>query len=425
MSTQHSNDYLPAQPPGWNAPEIPYPDWAAIEAKARADGVQHGQSLEPIALMQEFESLHLNQLDGDRDAEIAKFQTQLQRLRRETEGAQAELDEYATTMEKDFSTSQTTYDHINKTVTMMESGPSTRAGDRLPSTLALSGGGWKAALRHWAGPIIILALLLTVDVPIYYATFLVFGESPVLTYALAIGAILVFVLGPHFYGRSFREWQEYRDRGDRADRRGLAKWPILLFVIPVLWFVSICSIAYMRLKSLYENPPVLYGADGKPLAKNFDAAGNEIPSDTTLLGQLGYLPLLIVFLALMIFTALIATELGRRMGNPNDRLLKEQRANRLRARGVLDQAQRRKAEAARKSKEIAAFLAELTAAEERGPAQIEQHFDKAEEIYVNSLAMTVDAKDDDPDRIDRVVLFGPGILRRHRRLRHELNMAES
>jgi len=192
-------------------------------------------------------------------------------------------------------------------------------------------GGWKEHWRTWGVPALVLIALLLVETPIYYQMFQVFAHGPLLTVAFAVGAILVLAVGPHYYGRVYRRWEEYHRWADKprkgaADpggntggperlevktrRQGIARRPVMLFLIPVIWIVVIGGAVTLRLLALTDAPPIQVDdlAISPPKLETFWEIAAVVA----------------VLLGLMIFTALIAVELGRRTGNPNDHTLKEQ-----------------------------------------------------------------------------------------------------
>jgi hypothetical protein len=103
------------------------------------------------------------------------------------------------------------------------------------------------------------------------------------------------------YGRAFRAWQEH---GSPAKGRRL------LGAVALVWLGFIVAVAVLRRDALV-----------KPLVVD----GQEIGPTSQGVGQL---PTMILLLVLLIATALIAADLGRRMHNPNDRRLRELRAKR-------------------------------------------------------------------------------------------------
>ncbi|WP_067173154.1 hypothetical protein [Microtetraspora niveoalba] len=403
MTTQQRPDDVFALPPAWRPDPVPLPDWAQLRERVAARGGQDGQapSLDAITLKtQGYEPGYLLQLDEERELTIMAVRDGLERVEKAAGDAKAALDTRSRIGEPRYERVREAYEEAVKQVELLEAGPSREPGDGLPSSIALSG--WRKTVGHWAVPLLILLVLLAVETPIYYETFLNWGDSMALTYLLAVGAVFVFVFGPHFYGRNLREWQEYRTRGEEA--HGLAKWPPLLIIVPVIWLFAIGSVAYFRMNALFHTISVE------------DQETGESRQIASVASDIGVVPTLVLVLALLIFTALIATELGRRMGNPNDKELREQRARLRRAEAEMRAADHWRTEIDTRLGEIAGLLDELERRKRTCPAQIERGFDSVETVYVQELIR--------PIGDEELALFVPVILDRHRR-RHEWIVADS
>lgn len=402
------------EPPArWRPSPLDLPDWGELEAKAVAKGAADAKSpgFDSVTLKtQGYEPPHLLVLDARRQQAIEDVHARLARQEHEARAARAAHGKRAEAVSEDYVRTRAVHEVARGRVESLEIGPSQWPGDGKPSSIAL-GGGWREALRSWGVPFLLLLALLTVEVPIYYATFLNWGETTFMTVALAIGAIFVFVFGPHMYGRKFREWQEFRGRrghGHEGDgrpgrRRGLAGRPVILFLIPVIWLLAIGAVASLRLLLIGD---VVY----------VDADGNEQRMPSAIDGW-GLVPTIVLVTALMIFTALIATELGRRMGNPNDRALTEQRAHLHRTGQTLAAAQARQEECDAYAMELDHFLSTIDETRERYTTRIEGGYDHVETVYMDALISGVD----DP----KASLFGPSVLDRHQRRRHDHNQSDT
>ncbi|GAA4587619.1 hypothetical protein GCM10023194_37110 [Planotetraspora phitsanulokensis] len=412
----------PAPLPSWRPGALRQPDWESLKRTAEAKGAEDAASpgFDSITLKtQGYEPPHLLVLDAQRQLAVDDLTAQLAQEELAVRTAQAAHVKRAEAVGHDYARARAVHETVRGRVERLEIGPSQWPGDGKPSSIALDGG-WREVLKQWGVPLLLLLVLLTVEVPIYYQTFLNWGESTVMTYAFALGAIFVFVFGPHFYGRKFREWEEFRgwrrhaadaggsghpnERDDgRPRRRGLAGRPVILFLIPVIWLAAIAAVASLRLLVIDD---VTY-VDSEGVVR-------EAPS---LIEGWGLIPTVILVFALMIFTALIATELGRRMGNPNDRDLKEQRAGLRRAAQALKAAEARQSESDAYAAELAQYLSTARQNRETHTMRIEGGFDHLETIYMDALIRRID----DP----KASLYGPSVLDRHQRRRHDYNQSDT
>ncbi|GAA4197796.1 hypothetical protein [Microbispora amethystogenes] len=395
-------------PPTWWRPaRVRLPDWAALRSRAESRGAADAGSkaLDTVTIKtQGFEPQHLLVLDAERQLALEDLNAQFQEQELAARSAQAAHVKRSEAVREQYVRDRTAYEMALGRVERLELGPSQWVGDGRPSSIAL-GGGWREMLRLWGVPALLLLVLLTIEVPIYYATFLAWGDTTIMTYALAVGAIFVFVFGPHMYGRSFREWQEHRGRrrrraeddeegeDGRGRRRGLAGRPVVLFLIPVIWLAAIGAVVSLRLVAIAGTTEITL-------------SGTTITIPPATEGWKLFATV-VLFLALMIFTALIATELGRRTGNPNDRDLKEQRMKLQRAAQALEIAQARQEESDRYGAELGDYLATLKQKRDMYTAQIDGGFDHVETIYMDALIGALD----DPD----ASRYGPAILDRHQR----------
>jgi hypothetical protein len=276
------------------------PDWPHRRREERELGRAHATEGQIDTLTLQTGSVpRFHELEDERLAELAELdertEQEIQRARAEFEAQKIRLAE-----------SQRTFGEVRKAledsqhrVTELEQ-PSRRPGDGRPSSIAISGSHWPL-IRRWLPGALLLLLLLIVEVPILYQVILSWGDSVAMTALLAAGAALIMLVAPHMYGRAFRSWQEH---GSSAKGR----W--LLIGVAVVWLGLIVAVAVLRRDALV-----------KPLIVD----GQEIGPTSEGVGQL---PTMILLLALLVATALIAADLGRRMHNPNDQRLRELRAKR-------------------------------------------------------------------------------------------------
>ncbi|MEV5408923.1 hypothetical protein AB0K60_08800 [Thermopolyspora sp. NPDC052614] len=391
-------------PTRWQPPKVNLPDWEDLRRKAREQGAADAKSpsFDSITLKTEgYEPQHLIVLDSRRQSTVHDVEAQLARHESQARSAQAAHVRRAETAHEEYVRARAAHDMVRDKVAQLEIGPSQWPGDGKPSSVAIEGGA-REMLRAWGAPALLLLVLLTVETPIYYGTFLDFGEATIMTYALAVGAIFVFVFGPHMYGRKFREWQEFRGRPAhelddeeevRKRRRGLAQRPILLFAIPVIWFIAITGVVTLRLRALTAEKRILVPGGEVVIPAADD--GWKLAATV------------VVFLALMTFTALIAVELGRRTGNPNDRDLREQRLKLERAAAALAVAEANLADSDEYGKLLDDHLADAGRSRELLIAQIDARYDEVEAEYMEGLLGGLD----DPD----AARYGPAVLARHQR----------
>ncbi|GAA1276900.1 hypothetical protein [Planotetraspora silvatica] len=403
-------------PQRWRPEEVHLPDWAALESEVEAKGAEDATNsgFDAITLRTHgFEPPHLLVLDAQRQLAIDAIHAHLAQQELAAQTAQVEHAKQAESVGHDYARARAVHETARGRVERLEIGPSQWPGDGKPSSIAILGG-WREVFKQWGVPLLVL---LTVEVPIYYQTFLGWGGSTTMAYALVIGAIFVFVFGPHFYGRKFREWEEFRGRrhhgqdigddtgrdGGRPRRRGLAGRPVILFLTPVIWLAALATVGSLRLLMI-DN--VTYVDSESVLRKA-----------PWLIERWGLIPAGILVFALMIFTALIATELGRRMGNPNDRDLKEQRTGLRYATQVLKAAEARQAESDAYASELAQYLSTARQNRETHTMRVEGGFDHLETIYMDALIRRID----DP----KALLYGPSVLDGHQRRRHDNNKSDT
>ncbi|MCA2221697.1 hypothetical protein [Nonomuraea aurantiaca] len=276
------------------------PDWAQRRREERELGRAHATDGQIDTLTLETGSVpRFHELEDERLAELAQIENlterEIQQARAEFEAQKIKLTE----SQRAFGEARQALDDTQRRVRELEQ-PSRRPGDGRPSSIALSGSRWPV-VRRWLPAALLLLLLLIVEVPILYQVILNWGDSVAMTALLAAGAALIMLVAPHMYGRSFRAWQE---NGSPAKGR----W--LLIAVALVWLGLIVAVAVLRREALV-----------KPLVVD----GQEIGPTSS---GVGLLPTMILLLALLVATALIAADLGRRMHNPNDRRLRELRAKR-------------------------------------------------------------------------------------------------
>ncbi|HEX4815796.1 MAG TPA: hypothetical protein VFV66_23880 [Nonomuraea sp.] len=276
------------------------PDWPRRRGEERDLGRAHATEGQIDTLTLQTGSVpRFHELADERLAELAgldeRTEQEIQQARAEFAAQKIRLAE----SQRAFQAARQALEDSQRRVTELEQ-PSRRPGDGRPSSIAVSGSPWPA-VRRWLPAALLLLLLLVVEVPILYQVILSWGDSVAMTALLAAGAALIMLVAPHMYGRAFRSWQEH---GSSA--RG--RW--LLAGTALVWLGLIVAVAVLRRDALV-----------KPLIVD----GEEIGPTSEGVGQL---PTMILLLALLIATALIAADLGRRMHNPNDRRLRELRAKR-------------------------------------------------------------------------------------------------
>ncbi|MEV5558732.1 hypothetical protein AB0L44_34180 [Nonomuraea wenchangensis] len=276
------------------------PDWAQRRRDERDLGRAHaaGGQIDTLTLQtgsvprfQELEDERLEELAGldertEQELQVARAEFEAQKIRL----AQSQ---------RAFGEARAALDDSQGRVTELEQ-PSRRPGDGRPSSIALSGSRWPV-VRRWLPAALLLSLLVIVEVPILYQVILSWGDSVAMTALLAAGAALIMLVAPHMYGRAFRSWQE--NGGSPQGRR-------LLVAVAAVWLGLIVAVAVLRRDALVK-PLVV---DGENIGATSDGVS--------------LVPTMVLLLALLVATALIAADLGRRMHNPNDRRLRELRAKR-------------------------------------------------------------------------------------------------
>jgi hypothetical protein len=276
------------------------PDWAQRRREERELGRSHAAEGQIDTLTLQTGSVpRFHELEDERLAELAELdertEQEIQRARAEFESQKIRLAE----SQRTFGEARRALEDSQRRVTELEQ-PSRRPGDGRPSSIAISGSPWPL-VRRWLPGALLLLLLLIVEVPILYQVILSWGDSIAMTALLAAGAAMIMLVAPHMYGRAFRSWQEH---GSPAKGR----W--LLIGVALVWLGFIVAVAVLRRDALVR--PLI--VDGEEIGPTSEGVGE--------------LPTMILLLALLIATALIAADLGRRMHNPNDLRLRELRAKR-------------------------------------------------------------------------------------------------
>lgn len=276
------------------------PDWAQRRTVERDLGRAHATDGHIDTLTLETGSVpRFHELEDERQAELSHIEDaadrENQRARAEFESQKIKLAESQRTFAEARKALEDSQKHVNELEL-----PSKRPGDGRPSSIALSGSRWPT-VRRWLPAALLLLLLLIVEVPILYQVILNWGDSVSMTALLAAGAALIMLVAPHMYGRAFRGWQEHGSS---------AKGRVLLIAVALVWLGLIVAVAVLRRDALVK-PLVV---DGQTIGPTSDGVGQ--------------LPTMVLLLALLVATALIAADLGRRMHNPNDRRLRELRAKR-------------------------------------------------------------------------------------------------
>ncbi|MGW0806688.1 hypothetical protein [Nonomuraea sp. NPDC002799] len=276
------------------------PDWAQRRREERDLGRAHaGDGQIDTLTLQTGSVPRFHELEDERLEELAKLE---ERTEQEIQQGRAEFESQKIRLaesQRTFGQARKALDDSQQRVTELEQ-PSRRPGDGRPSSIAISGSHWPV-VRRWLPAALLLLLLLIVEVPILYQVILSWGDSIALTALLAAGAALIMLVAPHMYGRAFRAWQEH---GSSAKGR----WS--LAGVAFVWLGLIVAVAVLRRDALVK-PLVVDGQNIGPATEGVSG-----------------LPTMILLLALLIATALIAADLGRRMHNPNDRRLRELRAKR-------------------------------------------------------------------------------------------------
>ncbi|MFC5825359.1 hypothetical protein [Nonomuraea insulae] len=333
------------------------PDWPRRRGEERELGRAHAAEGQLDTLTLQTGSVpRFHELEDERLEELAKIEErteqEIQRARAEFEGQKISLAE----SQRTFGQTRKALEDSQRRVSELEQ-PSRRPGDGRPSSIAISGSHWPV-IRRWLPAALLLLLLLIVEVPILYQVILSWGDSVAMTALLAAGAALIMLVAPHMYGRAFRSWQEH---GSSAKGR----W--LLIGAATVWLGLIVAVAVLRRDALV-----------KPLIVD----GEEIGPTSEGVGQL---PTMILLLALLVATALIAADLGRRMHNPNDRRLWELRAKRDAEARVCADAQAAYQHDAAYAESIAQYLQGVERRRASRLRQLDSGFDSLATAYLGGV----------------------------------------
>jgi hypothetical protein len=341
----------------------------------------------------------LDALDLEREALLPGLRAQLRERRRDAEGQKASHDQRVAQLTESHRVAEAEYDRLRGEVDHLQSHHSERPDDGYPSSLAIDGD-WRKRLLQYGLRLLILLVLLSVEVPIYYETFLNLGDSPTLTFFLAIGAVIILVFGPHAYGRKFREWQ-----ADGRVPHGTVGWvfkPSAITVIPAIWLGLVGAVSYQRLRALTQDFTIVQSTG---LEARIPALSSEI----------GFYPTLIIFVSLMIFTALIAFDLGRKMANPADRRLRELRQSRNEAErhvaALREEMATAKGTTARLSGQIEDIEGFLLGQYEQ---VLHRRYDHLEEIYTQAFMLAINEQLGGDISETDALYYARGILERHR-----------
>ncbi|GGP18331.1 hypothetical protein LDL08_45180 [Nonomuraea glycinis] len=333
------------------------PDWAARRREERELGRGHATDGQIDTLTLQTGSVpRFQELEDERLGELAEIENlterEIQQARAAFETQKIKLAE----SQRAFTDARAALDDTQPRVAELEQ-PSRRAGDGRPSSIALSGSRWPT-VRRWLPAALLLLLLLIVEVPILYQVILSWGDSVAMTALLAAGTALIMLVAPHMYGRAFRSWQEHG---------GSARGRWLLIVVALVWLGLIVAVAVLRRDALVK--PLI--VDGQAIGPTSEGVGQ--------------LPTMILLLALLIATALIAADLGRRMHNPNDVRLRELRAKRDAEARALAAAQAVYQQDAGHAESIAQYL---QSADRRGAGrlrQLDSGFDSLATAYLGGV----------------------------------------
>ncbi|MFC4589561.1 hypothetical protein [Sphaerisporangium corydalis] len=140
---------------------------------------------------------------------------------------------------------------------------------------------------------VVLVLFAAVEIPIQYATFLFFGESPVMTLAFVAGTAGSMLVAPHLAGGWVR-------------RMSVEGWrsPLLPGTVLVVagWFTGVCLLAYLRTAVLFASI-----IDSETLL--------QVKSTIDTL-QLGRVPVVVLFSALLTLSGVVTFTYGFLGENP-------------------------------------------------------------------------------------------------------------
>jgi hypothetical protein len=333
------------------------PDWAARRDAERELGRRHAADGQIDTLTLQTGSVpRFHELEDERLEELARLEDLTDREVRQARAALEAQRIKLAESQRAFAEARAAVDDTRPRVAELEQ-PSRRPGDGRPSSIAISGSRWPL-VRRWLPAALLLLLLVIVEVPILYQVILSWGDSVAMTALLAAGAALVMLVAPHMYGRAFRSWQEHG-----APAKG--RW--LLIGVALVWLGFIVAVAVLRRDALVR-PLVVDGEEIGPTSQG-----------------VGTLPTMILLLALLIATALIAADLGRRMYNPNDRTLRELRAKLAAENAALAAAQRAYQQDAGYAESIAQYVESAERRLAGRTRQLERGFESLATAYLGGV----------------------------------------
>jgi hypothetical protein len=333
------------------------PDWAARRDAERELGRRHAADGQIDTLTLQTGSVpRFHELEDERLEELARLEDLTDREVRQARAALEAQRIKLAESQRAFAEARAAVDDTRPRVAELEQ-PSRRPGDGWASSIAISGSRWPL-VRRWLPAALLLLLLVIVEVPILYQVILSWGDSVAMTALLAAGAALVMLVAPHMYGRAFRSWQEHG-----APAKG--RW--LLIGVALVWLGFIVAVAVLRRDALVR-PLVVDGEEIGPTSQG-----------------VGTLPTMILLLALLIATALIAADLGRRMYNPNDRTLRELRAKLAAENAALAAAQRAYQQDAGYAESIAQYVESAERRLAGRTRQLERGFESLATAYLGGV----------------------------------------
>src|SRR5690606_25161729 len=333
------------------------PDWAARRDAERELGRRHAADGQIDTLTLQTGSVpRFHELEDERLEELARLEDLTDREVRQARAALEAQRIKLAESQRAFAEARAAVDDTRPRVAELEQ-PSRRPGDGRPSSIAISGSRWPL-VRRWLPAALLLLLLVIVEVPILYQVILSWGDSVAMTALLAAGAALVMLGAPPLYGRAFRSWQEHG-----APAKG--RW--LLIGVALVWLGFIVAVAVLRRDALVR-PLVVDGEEIGPTSQG-----------------VGTLPTMILLLALLIATALIAADLGRRMYNPNDRTLRELRAKLAAENAALAAAQRAYQQDAGYAESIAQYVESAERRLAGRTRQLERGFESLATAYLGGV----------------------------------------
>ncbi|MEO3810679.1 hypothetical protein ABGB17_16890 [Sphaerisporangium sp. B11E5] len=271
-----------------------------------------------------------------------------------------------------------TTDEIDRLRTQEEDIQRVLSGEQVTSDGVPEGAGH--AGRRWAEPtrtlrrrvvggvarFAMLALLVAVELPIQYATFLYLGENPVMTWAFVIGTAGAMLIAPHLAGG----WTK---------RMTIEGWrsPLLPSMLIALagWGTGVWLLAVLRTAVLFV--PTVDSITLQQVASTVDALG------------LGRVPVTLLFTGLMTISGVVAFTFGYLGENPYATKLADlQRERRKLERSLASLEGRRK----RDEYTLSLTGKRITRHEERWQAYIDATstpYRVCEALYLNAVADTM------------------------------------